>query len=121
MNTIHALPLLYCLYSEKIISNLVQSVSDIYQMYPTPLDAKEPFKNYLWEMAECCGLKWFVAGTEESNTPLILSNYPENYGLELWRDSELFANTKSLLKLVTITLKMNDSAREVFFKRTSLW
>ena len=47
MNTAHALPLLYCLYSEKIISNLVQSVSDIYQMYPTPLDAKEPFKNYL--------------------------------------------------------------------------
>lgn len=32
-----------------MISNLIQSVSDICQMYPTSLDVKEPFKNYLQE------------------------------------------------------------------------
>ena len=45
---------------------------------------------------------------------LILSNYPENYRLELQRVSELFANTKSLLKLVTIELNMSNSARKPF-------
>ena len=113
MSTAHSLPLIYY-PQKKMISNLIQSVSDICQMYPTPLDAKEPFKNYLQETTEHFGLKLFVADTSESNTMLILSNYLENYRLELWRVSELFANTKSLLKLVTIALNMSNSARKPF-------
>lgn len=52
-----------------------------------------------------------MAGTSGSNPLLISGTYPETWGLELWMKSELFANTKPLLKLFTETIK-NDSARE---------
>ena len=50
---------------------------------------------------------------------LISGSHPETYGLELWIESELFANTKSLLKSFTKTLKMISKGS--LFKRTPLW
>lgn len=40
-----------------------------------------------------------VGISESNNTLLILGNYPESYGLELWLELELFANTKSFFEI----------------------